>query len=252
MRKLDNKVAIVTGAARGLGAAAAQALAAEGATVVLADVLDEVGEQQAAQMRAAGQQAHYAHLDVRDEAAWQALVADTVARHGGLDCLVNNAGITFPVTIEEVSADELRRIMDINFIGPAMGMKHAIQAMKARGAGTIINIASNSTRKVVPVTTAYSPSKAALANLSRVAALHCAPHHIRVNSIHPGPMQTDMLLGGEVTADHPQVRALIEAIPMKRMGKPSELGGMVVFLASEDSSYVTGAEFFVDGGASAV
>ncbi|GLR65472.1 short-chain dehydrogenase [Acidocella aquatica] len=256
MGRLEGKTAIVTGGARGLGGAAVDALAAEGAVVVIADMLDEAGAARAAKLNAEGRKAEYVHLDVRDTANWAALVSGVVARHGRLDILVNNAGINAPVTIEDATAEQFRAILEVNLIGPFLGMKAVIPAMRASGGGSIINMASNSTQMVLPLTSLYGASKSALANLTKSTAVHCAQrgYNIRVNSIHPGAHETEMLLGngGAKPADIPQVRSLINAIPMGRMGKPSEIGSVVVFLASEDSSYMTASELFSDGGLTVV
>ena len=254
MARLTGKAAIVTGAARGLGAAAATALCAEGAAVMITDVLAEIGEATAAGLRTAGYQAEFTELDVRDAASWQATVQRTLDRFGRLDCLVNNAGINFVRTIETATVDEFRAILDVNLIGPFLGMQAVIPVMKAKG-GSIVNIASNSTRKVVALTTIYGATKAGLANLTKTAAVHCASsgYGIRINSVHPGPHETEMLLGGISQAvDIPEVRRMMEMIPMSRMGKPSEVGTVVAFLASDDASYMTGAEIFVDGGITVV
>jgi 3alpha(or 20beta)-hydroxysteroid dehydrogenase len=255
MARLKGKTAIVTGAARGLGAAAARALCAEGASVTVADVLAERGEQTAAALRADGHAAQFLELDVRDPVTWARVVAQTVERFGRIDCLVNNAGITLSRTIEEATIEDFRGVFDINLIGTVLGMQAVIPVMRAQGGGSIVNISSVATRKVVAVTTVYGASKAAVAYVTKTAALHCAQsgYGIRVNSIHPGPHETDMLLGGaEHAADIPQVRQLIDTIPLRRMGKPEEIGPVVTFLASDDSAYVTAAELFVDGGVSAL
>ena len=250
MARLTGKVALVTGGARGLGAAAAAALCAEGASVVLTDVLSEEGGKTAASLNANGHQARFTEHDVRDAASWQAAVDLALAQFGRLDCLVNNAGINFPRTIETATIEEFRAILDVNLIGAFLGIKAVIPVMKAQG-GSIINISSNSTRKVFALTSIYGATKAALANLTKTTAVHCAAsgYGIRVNSVHPGPHETAMLLGGlEEAADSPPLRRMMEAIPMGRMGKPSEVGSVVAFLASDDASYMTGAEVFVDGG----
>ena len=256
MARLDGKVAIVSGGARGLGGAAVDALAQEGAIVIAADILDEPGEARAAALNAAGRRAEYRHLDVRDALSWRDVVDGALKRHGRLDCLVNNAGITMSVDIETATLEQFRAIMDINLYGAFLGMKAAIPAMRQSGGGSIVNIASNSTDMVLPLTSLYGATKSALANLTKTTAVHCAQrgYNIRVNSIHPGPHETDMLTGGGAmrAVDIPQVRALISAIPMGRMGRPEELGKLVVFLASDDSSYMTASELFSDGGLTVV
>jgi 3alpha(or 20beta)-hydroxysteroid dehydrogenase len=254
MGKLDGRVAIVTGAARGLGAASAMALCADGAEVVITDILTELGEETVENLRSRGFAAHFAALDVREEAQWAAVVAETLERSGRIDCLVNNAGISLPRTIEDLTVAEIRRVFDINLIGAVLGMQAVIPTMKAQKSGSIINISSNSTRKIVSLASVYSASKAALANIGKTAAVHCAQegYGIRINSIHPGPHATDMLLSGPQDADLPEVRRMIDSIPMGRMGEPSDVAGVVAFLASDASRYMTAAEIFVDGGVTVV
>lgn len=251
---LDGKVAIVTGGARGIGGASAAGLCEAGAAVVIGDVLAEPGEATAAALRDAGHRAVFQKLDVREAAGWASIVEYAEQKFGRLDILVNNAGISTSRTIEDATEAELRHILDINLIGPFLGMKAVIGPMKVAGGGSIINISSNSTKKTVAMASLYSPTKAALANMTKTVAAHCAQTgtNIRVNSIHPGPTETDMLLGGSRDADIPMVRALINSIPFGRMGTPPEIASVVVFLASDAASYMTGAELFVDGGATIV
>lgn len=253
MGRLDGKVAIVTGGARGLGGGAADVLCAEGAAVVIADVLDEAGEARAAQLSSDGYRVHYAHLDVRNAAEWSALVTDTMARFGRINCLVNNAGINIPIDIEEANEDQFRAIIDVNLIGPFLGIKAVLPAMRQSGGGSIINVASNSTAMVLPTTSLYGATKAGIANLTKTTAVHCAlkGDAIRVNSIHPGAHLTEMIDNPQVQA-LPQFRALAQAIPMGRLGLPVEFGKLVSFLASDDSSYMTAAELFTDGGLTVV
>jgi 3alpha(or 20beta)-hydroxysteroid dehydrogenase len=252
MAALTKRVAIVTGAARGLGAAAATALCEAGAAVMLTDILSE-GSDTARALTDAGHRAAFIRHDVRDTAQWQAAVDAALSTFGDINILVNNAGITQAVTFEDATLDDYRRMLDINLFGAFIGMKTVLPSMKRTGNGSIVNIASNSTQMVIALTSIYSSAKAALANLSKTAAVHCAEsgYGIRVNTIHPGPHATPMLLAGgtaEQAAAIPQVKAVIDSIPMKRMGEPREIGKVVAFLASDDASYITGAEIFVDGG----
>lgn len=251
MGKLANKIAIVTGAARGLGSAAAEVLAREGASVVLTDVLVEMGKQTAESLRSQGYAAVFHHHDVSNPEHWKTVMDVVEKDFGRIDILVNNAGINIPATIESVTLEQFRRVLEVNLIGCFLGTQQAIQRMKRTGGGSIVNIASNSTRNVVPMVAAYSPSKAAVANLTKAAAIHCAVEHynIRINSVHPGPTETEMLTGGAARAmDIPEVRRLIEAVPLGRMGQPHEIAEVVAFLASDAASYMTAAEVFVDGG----
>jgi 3alpha(or 20beta)-hydroxysteroid dehydrogenase len=247
---LTGKAALISGAARGLGAASAWAICEAGGQVMIGDLLVDRGEETAADLRAAGHEAQFVRLDVRDEAAWAAAVAATVQAFGGLHILVNNAGIATAATVENLTVADFQTILDINLLGAFRGMQAAIPAMKANGGGAIVNISSNSTRRVSAITTSYAATKAAVANMTKSAAIHLAQTGtgIRVNSVHPGPHATEMLLGDDGKAELPQVQALRAAIPMGRMGEAREVGAVVAFLASDAASYVTGAELFVDGG----
>ncbi|NWK98340.1 hypothetical protein DM806_22255 [Sphingobium lactosutens] len=248
--ELHGKVALITGGARGLGAATAWAICEVGGKVMIADLLAERGEQTAAELREAGHDARFTPLDVRDEAAWADAVRATTHAFGKLDILVNNAGIATAATIEDLTVVDFQAILDINLLGPFRGMQAVIPVMKAHGGGAIVNISSNSTQRVSAITTSYAATKAAVANMTKSAAIHLAQTGtgIRVNSVHPGPHATEMLLGSDAKADLPEVRALRDAIPMGRMGQAEEVGAVVAFLASDAASYVTGAELFVDGG----
>ncbi len=247
---LNGRIALITGGARGLGAACAWAICEAGGKAMIADLLTDRGEATAEELRAVGHDAHFTPLDVRDEAGWAAAVAATVDRFGRIDILVNNAGIATAATIEDLTLADFQAILDINLLGAFRGMQAVIPAMKAGGGGAIVNIASNSTQRVSAITTSYAATKAAVANMTKSAAIHLAQTGtgIRVNSVHPGPHATEMLLGSDAKADLPQVQALRDAIPMGRMGNAEEVGAVVAFLASDAASYVTGAELFVDGG----
>lgn len=253
MGKLDGRVALVTGGARGLGASAVEALSEEGAAVIMADILDEAGDERARTFTGTGRKVHYAHLDVRDASEWSAVVDETLRRWGRIDCLVNNAGINVPVDIESASIEQFRSVFDVNVLGTFLGIKAVLPAMRKGGAGSIINVSSNSTHMALPATSLYGASKAAIANLSKTTAVHCGllGDNIRCNSIHPGMHLTEMIDNADVLA-MPEVRALRNAIPLGRLGSPSEFGKIVVFLASDDSSYITAAEIIADGGLTAV
>lgn len=255
MAGLEGRVAIVTGAARGLGAASAAALCAKGAAVMLTDVLDQV-DATANELAAQGFKASSLLHDVTSDADWARVVAETISQFGDINILVNNAGITQAATIDEISIDDAKHVMEINYFGPMRGIKAVLSSMRKSGNGSIINISSNSTRMIISLTTPYAPTKAALALLTKNVAVHCAQtgDNIRCNSVHPGPHATPMLLGVDMGAgDDTAIRLIepmVQSIPMKRMGNPPEIGAVVSFLAGDDSSYMTGAELFVDGGLS--
>lgn len=253
MGRLDSKVAIVTGGARGLGAAAVKALAQDGCAVLVCDVLDEAGKATVDALAAEGYRVQYQSLDVRDAGQWAQAVDAALGAWGRLDILVNNAGINNPIDIEAATAEQFQAILDVNVIGTFLGIKAVLPAMRNSPSGSIINVASNSTAMVLPATSIYGASKAAVANLSKSTAVHCAlkGDNIRVNSVHPGAHETEMLANPQVQA-MPQVKALIDAVPMGRMGRPEEFGKLVAFLASDDASYITASEHFIDGGLTSV
>lgn len=240
MKRLEGKVAVVTGAARGLGAATAARLCVEGAAVMLTDILD--GEPTAQALRDAGHQAAFVHMDVAQAAAWGDVLADTEKRFGGIDILVNNAGVFRPANIETITLDGLLDVYGINLFGPMIGMQAVIPYMRKRGSGSIVNIASNATAFIFAESVSYGSSKAALANLTKTVAVHCARkgYKIRANSIHPGPHATAMM------GDDPS--GLVNRIPLQRMGQPEEVAAAVAYLASDDAAFVTATELFIDGG----
>jgi len=251
--RMKDKVALVTGAASGMGAATARLFAREGAAmVVVADVLDKEGEAVVADIRKAGGKATYAHLDVTDEAAWKALVDRTVTQQGGLDVLVNNAGISGSAEKDLYDTAAWNRLMGINATGVFLGMKHGIAAMK-KGArrGSVINLSSIS--GIVGqgnIHVGYNASKGAVRLITKAAAAQHGRDGIRINSVHPGLMPP-MRTSGR-TAD-PETRAkTLKGVPMGRAGEVDEVAYAILFLASDESSYVTGAELVVDGGWTAV
>ena len=245
MGELDGKVALITGGARGQGAAEGALFAREGATVVLADVLDEAGEAAAGAIA----RAEYAHLDVTSEADWDRVVADVVARHGRLDIVVNNAGILLNGKLVNQSLDGWNRIVAINQTGVFLGIRAAGRAMiEAGNGGSIINISSVAGLEGIFGTSAYSATKWAVRGMTKVAAKELGRHGIRVNSVHPGFIQTDMVAGAPAMTD-PAKRAKAERnIPVGRLGEVDDIANMVLFLAGSASSYCTGQEFVVDGG----
>jgi NAD(P)-dependent dehydrogenase (short-subunit alcohol dehydrogenase family) len=249
--RLSGKVALITGGASGMGACEAAMFAREGAKVVVADTLDAEGRAVAEKIAAAGGQARFLRLDVTSESAWQEAVAAAVAAYGKLDVLVNNAGISGGIDPDPLSTAAYDRLMDVNARGVFLGMKHAVPAMRQAGGGSIVNISSIS--GVVgqsQVHMGYNASKGAVRVMTKSAAVQFARDGIRVNSVHPGvlpPMRTS-----RVTGD-PAVRAaMLKGVPMKREGRVEEVAHAVLFLASDEASYITGAELVVDGGYLAV
>lgn len=245
---LTGKVAIVTGGARGLGEGIAWALAENGARVLVTDVLDAEGEALVAAMKEEGHDAVFCHQDVRSAQGWNEVVELAIGAWGRIDCLVNNAGINYVVTIEDATEEQFRNIIDVNLIGPFLGMQAVIPHMKAAAGGSIVNLSSNSTRKVVVSTTVYSATKAALANLTKTSAAWLGKYNIRVNSVHPGAHDTEMVRKGFEQVTDPAIReAILGAIPLQRLGRPEETGALVAFLASDAASYISGGEYFIDG-----
>lgn len=246
--ELAGKVALVTGAAAGLGEAAARRLAAEGAAVVVTDV-DEANGRAVAESLGALFVAH----DVADEAAWARAIEATEARHGRLDILVNNAGITLMGSIEEMSLEGFRRTIDIDLIGTFLGCKAALPVMKRGGGGSIVNIASISGLQASANLVAYNAAKAGVTLMSKSIAMHCATTRtgIRVNTVHPGVIRTAML--DKVMAQVPDPDALMAGFvavhPIGHIGEPDDIAEMVLYLASDRSKFVTGATMVVDGGA---
>jgi NAD(P)-dependent dehydrogenase (short-subunit alcohol dehydrogenase family) len=250
--RMKDKVALISGAASGMGAATARLFGREGAkAVVVADLLDKEGEAVAAEIRKAGGTASYIHLDVTDEAQWKAAVDKTVADHGSLDVLVNNAGISGSAEQDLYDTAAWNRLMGINATGVFLGMKYGVAAMRKAGRGSIINLSSVS--GIVGqgyIHVGYNASKGAVRLITKAAAAQHGKEGIRVNSVHPGLMPP-MRTSGR-TAD-PATRAkTLKGVPLGRAGEVDEVAYAILFLASDESSYVTGAELVVDGGWTAV
>jgi 3alpha(or 20beta)-hydroxysteroid dehydrogenase len=246
MGRLTGKVALISGAARGQGEAEARLLASEGAKVVLADVLDEEGTTVAKDI---GDAATYLHLDVTSEADWQATVDKAIDRFGAIDVLVNNAGVFAINPIATTSLDEYRRIIDINQIGVFLGMRAVASHMAARATGSIVNISSVAGLQGSAGTIAYTASKFAVRGMTKVVAKELAPFGVRVNSVHPGLIDTAMLR--QITDVVNDDALLKSRVPMGAFAEANDVANVVLFLASDDSSYCTGAEFVVDGGMTA-
>jgi 3alpha(or 20beta)-hydroxysteroid dehydrogenase len=247
MGKLDGKVALVTGGARGQGEADVRLFLEEGAAVVFGDVLDEQGEALAKEL---GDRALYVHQDVRDEARWSEVVAEAERRFGGLDVLVNNAGVLhFGPPTHELSFEDYRRVVEINQFGTFLGMRAAIPAMLRRNGGSIINISSTNGFRAYGGTIAYGASKFAIRGMTKTVALEYGAANIRVNSIHPGGIDTPMTRGADLGGITPEDQAALYAnFAIPRPGRADEVAKLALFLASDDSSYCTGAEFIIDGG----
>ena len=241
MGRLEGKTALITGGARGQGAAEARLFAGEGANVVLTDVLDEDGERTADAIGA-----DYLHHDVTSEAEWAAAVARAVELHGGLDVLVNNAGIYVETSLIGGDLEEYRRVIEVNQVGVFLGMREVAPVMIERG-GSIINISSVGGMRGGGGSFAYTASKWAVRGMTKSAAVRLGPHGIRVNSIHPGLIDTPML--GETRMANPDtLEQMLGQIPLGRIAQPGEVAKLALFLASDDSAYSTGSEFLVDGG----
>ena len=242
MGRLEGKTALITGGARGQGAAEAALFAEEGANVVLTDVLDEEGERTADIIGGT-----FLHHDVSSEEEWAAVVARTVELHGGLDVLVNNAAIYSPSSLLETEPDEYRRVIEVNQVGVYLGMRAVAQVMIERGGGSIVNISSGAGMRAGSGGFAYTASKWAVRGMTRSAAVRLGPHGIRVNSIHPGFTDTAML-GQTRIVQRGNLDAVVGRIPLGRIGQPEEVARLALFLASDESAYSTGSEFIVDGG----
>lgn len=242
MGRLEGKVAIITGAARGMGAEHARRFVAEGADVVLTDVLDADGEQVAAEL---GSAALYLHHDVSEEARWAEVVAAAQQRYGKVDVLVNNAGIVAIAPIEQLDLETYQRVVAVNQVGVFLGTRAVLPALERAGGGSIVNISSINGLRGTAGGAAYVSSKFAVRGLTQVTALEGAARGIRANSVHPGLIETPMVVQEDTRA---AVEAMAAAIPLGRAAQSSEVTGLVLFLASDESSYITGSEFVVDGG----
>lgn len=255
MGRLDNKIALVTGAARGIGEAISETFVREGASVVLSDIRDSRGDEVAGRL---GPQALYERLDVRDENHWGATIDRVLERFGRLDVLVNNAAITGldegpgPHDPENAPLEAWVAVHRTNLDGVFLGCKHAIRAMRPTRSGSIINISSRSGLVGIPGAAAYASSKAAVRNHTKTVALYCAQEglEIRCNSVHPAAVLTPMwdAFLGEGPDRDARVLAIARENPLRRWGAPSEVAETVVFLASDEAPYITGAEINIDGG----
>src|SRR5947208_818707 len=251
MGRLTGKVALISGGARGQGEAEVRRFVAEGAKVVFGDVLDDLGKAVAQDL---GEDAHYLHLDVRREDDWREAVAEAEQRYEKLNVLLNNAGVLDLGTLtHEVTLEQYMRVVEINQIGPFLGMRTAIPALLRAGGGAIVNTSSTNGMAGYGGTIAYSASKFAVRGMTKNVALEYGKAGIRCNSIHPGGIDTAMTrpgeqdLGGMSEADQ---AVAWDFVPVGRVGQPEEVASLAVFLASDESSYCNGAEFLIDGGCS--
>lgn len=243
MGRLQDQVAIITGGARGMGAATTRVFAAEGAKVVIADVLDADGEKLAKEL---GSRALFVHHDVSSEASWQNVIARTEAAFGVIDVLVNNAGVLLFRTIADTSLADFERVIGINLNGTFLGTKLVGARMVARGKGSIVNISSADGMKGANGLGAYCSSKWGIRGLTRVAAMEFGHKGVRVNSVHPGGIDTAM--GNPYAQEKAEVNKRYTMVPLQRVGEPEEVARTSLFLASNESSYLCGAEIAVDGG----
>ncbi len=250
MARLEGKVALISGGARGQGAVEARMFAEEGASVVIGDILDDQGRQTEAELQELGYNVTYVHLDVTSESDWEAAVQSAVDTYGKLDVLLNNAGILIRKNIEETTEDDWDRIFAVNAKGVFLGTKAAIPAMRDAGGGSIINISSTAGLVGSPNGSAsYTATKGAVRLFTKSTAIQHAREGIRCNSIHPGPIETDMIAD---TLNDPANMALrMQRLPLGRVGKPSEIAYGAIYLASDESSFVTGSELVIDGGTTA-
>ena len=247
--RLGGKVALISGGARGMGAAEARFFAREGARVAVGDLLEEEGARLESEIAEAGGDCIFIRLDVTSEESWANAVELTVSRYGRLDVLVNNAGVYQKARVEDTTLEGWDRVMAINAAGPFLGTKAAVPAMRDSGGGSIVNISSTAGLVGSLHSTAYTASKGAVRLLTKATAVQYAGDGIRANSVHPGPIDTDMLAA--VYSDPEERQRRVSRIPMGREGTVDEVAYGVLFLASDESSFMTGSELVIDGGATA-
>ena len=248
--RLQGKVALISGGARGQGAAEAKLFAREGAKVVFGDVLDDEGRKTEAEIQEIGGEALYIHMDVTKEGDWEKAVSETVSKFGKLDILVNNAGVVSWGNLEDTTPEEWDRVMDINSKGVFLGTKAVIPEMRKVGGGSIVNISSISgiigQDNIQPV---YNASKGAVRLFTKSTAIQYASEHIRANSVHPGSVATDM--NAERRSDPELLAQSLSRIPIGRIGEAEDIALGVLYLASDEASFITGSELVIDGGFSA-
>ena len=247
--RLQDKVALISGGARGMGAVEAKLFAQNGAKVVIGDLLDDDGRRTEAEINESGGQCLYVHLDVTSEPSWQDAVNTAVDRYGKLDILVNNAGIYRTHNVLETPADEWDQVMDINAKGVFLGTKAAIPAMRQNGGGSIVNISSVAGLIGNFMSSAYTASKGAVRLFTKSTAIQYAQDGIRANSVHPGTIETQMT--APILADEAYRQDRINRTPLGRLGTPNDVAYGVLFLASDEASFMTGSELVIDGGRTA-
>lgn len=240
MKRLEDKVAIITGGAAGMGATHVRLFIEEGAKVVLTDIDAEKGQALAKEL---GENAHFIQHDVTDEAGWEKVVDETEEIFGPINVLVNNAGISPVLSLEHSTLEDYMKVVQINQVSVFLGMKAVLDSMKKTENGSIVNISS--INGLVGGAIGYTDTKFAVRGMTKAAARGLAPYNIRVNSVHPGVINTPMV---QESPAFEQIQAMVQTIPLKRMSEPNEISQLVLFLASDDSSYSTGAEFIADGG----
>ena len=248
MARLEGKVALISGGARGQGAAEAKLFALEGAKVILGDILDEEGKSTEAEIKAAGGAAKYIHLNVTSEQDWDKAVKEATSGYGKLDILVNNAGILLRKGIEETSAEEWDRIQDVNSKGVFLGTRAVIPEMRKVGGGSIVNISSVA-GLIGSTSAAYGASKGAVRLLTKSTAVQYGPEKIRCNSVHPGLIDTDMV--HDIFSNEERMSNRISITPLGTFAEPKDVAFAVLFLASDESRFVTGSELVIDGGTTA-
>ena len=248
--RLEGKVALISGGSRGQGAVEAKLFAQEGAKVVIGDILDAEGQRIEAEINETGGECVYVHLDVTSEEDWRNAIGQAVSRFGKLDILVNNAGIYPPASIEDTTEELWDRIMDINGKGVFLGTKLAIHEMRKAGGGSIINISSVAGLRASAGAAAYGASKGAVRLLTKSTAIQYAGDNIRCNSVHPGVIETDMTLPNLLRDEDARQRSA-DRVPLGRIGQPEDVAWGVLFLASDESSFMTGSELVIDGGRTA-
>ena len=244
MARLEGKVAIITGAARGMGAAHARRFVAEGAKVVLTDLNVEEGTALANEL---GENALFVEQNVTSADEWANVVAQAEKAFGPVNVLVNNAGISVSKSLLQMTEEEYRRIVDINQVSVFLGLKTVVPSMQKAGGGSIVNISS--INGLVGGAVGYTDTKFAVRGMTKAAAMECSHYGIRVNSVHPGVIETPMVTQGDAVE---AIKEFAKHIPLKRMAQPEEVTNLVLFLASDESSYSTGSEFIVDGGLTAM